>query len=214
MKTAESYLTRGEGNYRNCTDYDDAVKAIKLAQIKAVAKRDEEIRKWAKSFKYNDPIWVEMVARNETLDELITFLSTTTVQTVYLTSAELSSSVQIKPTSAEVAQVELTNECYFTPDEKTTSSTICKNCGKEKMLHTIGLGVKVSKVIINPQPKPSIPIREIEELRDLWQDRVNWISEEIPRLTTARLRVYAVTTRESMKGCIEEVNNIIQSKKK
>ncbi len=60
----------------------------------------------------------------------------------------------------------------------------------------------------------SIPIREIEELRDLWQDRVNWISEEIPRLTTARLRVYAVTTRESMKGCIEEVNNIIQSKKK
>lgn len=32
-------------------------------------------------------------------------------------------------------------ECYFTPSSNTTSATICSNCGKEKMLHTIGIGV-------------------------------------------------------------------------
>ena len=41
-------------------------------------------------------------------------------------------------------------ECYFTPDKKTTSATICANCGKEKFLHTIGEGIKVTKVIIKP----------------------------------------------------------------
>jgi len=40
------------------------------------------------------------------------------------------------------------NECYFTPSKEITSATICANCGKEKMLHTIGEGVKVSTVII------------------------------------------------------------------
>lgn len=39
-------------------------------------------------------------------------------------------------------------ECYFTPKKDTTSATICDNCGLEKMLHTIGEGVKVNKVII------------------------------------------------------------------
>ena len=40
------------------------------------------------------------------------------------------------------------NECYFVPDKKRTSATICANCGKEKMLHTIGEGIKASKVIM------------------------------------------------------------------
>lgn len=39
-------------------------------------------------------------------------------------------------------------ECYFTPKKDTTSATICANCGLEKMLHTIGEGMKVNKVII------------------------------------------------------------------
>ena len=28
-------------------------------------------------------------------------------------------------------------ECYFIPNNNTSSATICSNCGKEKMLHTI-----------------------------------------------------------------------------
>jgi hypothetical protein len=36
-------------------------------------------------------------------------------------------------------------ECYFIPTNNTSSATICGNCGKEKFLHTIGLGIKVSK---------------------------------------------------------------------
>lgn len=46
-------------------------------------------------------------------------------------------------------------ECYFTPDKKTTSATICANCGKEKMLHTIGEGMKVKsiEIITHPQTK-------------------------------------------------------------
>lgn len=39
-------------------------------------------------------------------------------------------------------------ECYFIADKKTTSATICANCGKEKYLHTIGDGIKASKIII------------------------------------------------------------------
>jgi hypothetical protein len=38
-------------------------------------------------------------------------------------------------------------ECYFIPSSNTSSTTICGNCGKEKMLHTIGSGIKVSKSI-------------------------------------------------------------------
>lgn len=40
------------------------------------------------------------------------------------------------------------NECYFLPSTKLTSATICINCGKEKMLHTIGAGIKCTKTII------------------------------------------------------------------
>ena len=39
-------------------------------------------------------------------------------------------------------------ECYFTPKKDTTSATICMNCGLEKMLHTIGEGMKVNKIEI------------------------------------------------------------------
>lgn len=39
-------------------------------------------------------------------------------------------------------------ECYFTPKKDTTSATICANCGKEKMLHTIGDAIKATKVVI------------------------------------------------------------------
>lgn len=40
-------------------------------------------------------------------------------------------------------------ECYFTPKKDTTSATICANCGEEKILHTIGDGIKASTVIIS-----------------------------------------------------------------
>ena len=46
------------------------------------------------------------------------------------------------------------SECYFTPKKDTTSATICTNCGKEKILHTIGEGVKVKTVIIISDSKP------------------------------------------------------------
>lgn len=45
-------------------------------------------------------------------------------------------------------------ECYFTPNKETTSATICAKCGKEKMLHTIGEGIKASTVIISSQKAP------------------------------------------------------------
>lgn len=48
----------------------------------------------------------------------------------------------------EIGGHECLTECYFTPDSKNTSSTICANCGKEKMLHTIGEGIKATKIII------------------------------------------------------------------
>lgn len=40
-------------------------------------------------------------------------------------------------------------ECYFISSKGTTSATICARCGKEKMLHTIGEGIKASTVIIS-----------------------------------------------------------------
>jgi hypothetical protein len=38
-------------------------------------------------------------------------------------------------------------ECYFIPSTNTSSDTICMNCGKEKIIHTIGVGIKISKYI-------------------------------------------------------------------
>lgn len=43
-------------------------------------------------------------------------------------------------------------ECYFTPDKKGTSATICANCGKEKCIHSIGDGIKATTLIIQTQP--------------------------------------------------------------
>jgi hypothetical protein len=45
-------------------------------------------------------------------------------------------------------------ECYFIPNNNTSSTTICGNCGKEKFLHTIGSGIKVSKSVILTQEEP------------------------------------------------------------
>jgi hypothetical protein len=45
-------------------------------------------------------------------------------------------------------------ECYFIPNNNTSSTTICGNCGKEKFLHTIGSGIKVSTYFINPKEEP------------------------------------------------------------
>jgi len=43
-------------------------------------------------------------------------------------------------------------ECYFTPKKDTTSATICANCGKEKMLHTMGEGDFI-EIISSPTPE-------------------------------------------------------------
>lgn len=43
---------------------------------------------------------------------------------------------------------EILNECYFIPRTDITSATICANCGKEKMLHTTGKGIRATKIII------------------------------------------------------------------
>lgn len=38
MKTPEEFLTRGKGNFINCTDYDDAIQAMKDYAEQEVAK--------------------------------------------------------------------------------------------------------------------------------------------------------------------------------
>jgi len=38
-------------------------------------------------------------------------------------------------------------ECYFIPKKESTSATICANCGKEKIIHTIGEGIKITKTV-------------------------------------------------------------------
>jgi hypothetical protein len=54
----------------------------------------------------------------------------------------------------EAKQMNQMSECYFIPNNNTTSATICANCEQEKFLHTIGEGIKVSKSIIITQEKP------------------------------------------------------------
>jgi hypothetical protein len=58
-------------------------------------------------------------------------------------------------------------ECYFVPKKDSTSATICANCGLEKMLHTIGEGLKVTKVeIITDAQKTQISENDLlNELR-------------------------------------------------
>lgn len=64
-------------------------------------------------------------------------------------------------------------ECYFTPSKKTTSATICANCGLEKSLHTIGEGIKASKSIIFSKPgifqQMEIDAYEDSEFEDTFQ---------------------------------------------
>lgn len=56
-------------------------------------------------------------------------------------------------------------ECYFIPNNNTSSATICGNCGKEKFLHTIGSGIKVSKSVIITQEEPKLDLeKEMFEL--------------------------------------------------
>jgi hypothetical protein len=45
-------------------------------------------------------------------------------------------------------------ECYFIPGNNTSSATICGNCGQEKFFHTIGKGVKTSKLVVIKQEEP------------------------------------------------------------
>ena len=45
-------------------------------------------------------------------------------------------------------KAKIPTECYFIAGDKTSSATICANCGKEKYIHTIGEGIKASKIII------------------------------------------------------------------
>lgn len=46
MKTAKEFLTRGKGNFINCTDYDDAIVAMEeYAQQMAV-----EFHEWLRSY--------------------------------------------------------------------------------------------------------------------------------------------------------------------
>lgn len=47
------------------------------------------------------------------------------------------------------------SECYFMPSTKTSSATVCKNCGKEKMIHTIGEGIKCTKITIITNQLPT-----------------------------------------------------------
>lgn len=60
----------------------------------------------------------------------------------------------IRPTEREMKGIEKIfeeitiseDECYFTPSFENTSATICICCGKEKVLHTIGIGIRANKI--------------------------------------------------------------------
>lgn len=71
-------------------------------------------------------------------------------------------------------------ECYFTPSKKTTSATICENCGQEKYLHTIGDGVKASSVIINSTPQPTNSLDKLERwVEESWSTQTMiWIHKD------------------------------------
>ena len=67
-------------------------------------------------------------------------------------------------------------ECYFIPSNNTSSATICGNCGKEKFLHTIGSGIKVSKSIIITQTEPKQEPLEEAACKALGYDYNDWVS--------------------------------------
>jgi len=59
-------------------------------------------------------------------------------------------------------------ECYFTARLDTTSKTICAKCGKEKMLHTIGEGLKASTVIIQTMPSTTAEPAAVQADTFVW----------------------------------------------
>jgi hypothetical protein len=67
-------------------------------------------------------------------------------------------------------------ECYFIPSNNTSSATICGNCGKEKFLHTIGSGIKVSKSVIITQEEPNQEPLEEAACKALGYDYNDWVS--------------------------------------
>lgn len=102
------------------------------------------------------------------------------------------------PTSTDTAHTEELSECYFTPDKKTSSATICANCGKEKMLHTIGDGLKATSIEINPKPvteelsTPPVRVKSAEEvlLNHLSDYEVEFLGDKTGNITKA-MKAYA-----------------------
>jgi hypothetical protein len=58
-------------------------------------------------------------------------------------------------------------ECYFTPKKDTSSATICDNCGEEKFLHNIGLGIKLSTYQEEPKQDLEKEMFELEKELDI-----------------------------------------------
>ena len=56
-----------------------------------------------------------------------------------------------------------TDECYFIPSNTTSSATICRNCGQEKMLHTGGEGIKTLKSIVAQEEPKQETLEEVAE---------------------------------------------------
>jgi len=65
---------------------------------------------------------------------------------------------QLKKIDAYILKQTSMIECYFVPIKNGTSSTICANCGLEKFQHTIGKGIKSTKMVIY-----NVPISSIDE---------------------------------------------------
>ena len=72
-------------------------------------------------------------------------------------------------------------ECYFTPNKKTTSATICANCGKEKMFHTIGVDIKPTKTIaqtVSRKYKVEEP-RKLSSWKEIAKAEIKrWLTDE------------------------------------
>lgn len=65
-------------------------------------------------------------------------------------------------------------ECYFTQKKGTTSATLCANCGLEKMLHTIGEGMKVNKIEIFTDAQIEHQIEVDDEEDAMWEGEDNF----------------------------------------
>jgi hypothetical protein len=61
-------------------------------------------------------------------------------------------------------------ECYFIPNNNTSSATICGNCGKEKFLHTIGSGIKAYESVIIPKEEPKQESNFYEKLKQYFEE--------------------------------------------